>query len=95
MKEDAKRVVDLNIMGFNFPISTDKDSLYINKIQNFINEHIKEAQKSSVSSVEVAILACITIAAKYFDVLEDQKQELTYINNKFDNIVNFIEDRLV
>lgn len=95
MKEDSRRTVDLNIMGHKFPISTDKDTLYINKIEKFINEQINEAERSSVSTVEVCIQACIMMADKYFTLLEEQKHELELMNNKFSNIVNFIEDRLV
>jgi len=95
MKEDLKRAVDLNIMGFKISISTDKDILYINKVEKFINEQLNEAKKSSVSTVDVCIQACLIIADKYFTLIEEQKNELDLINNKFNKIVNFIEDRIV
>jgi len=94
MKEDIKKTVVLNIRNFNFSIETDKDTLYINKLEKFINEQLIEAEKTSVSTVEVYVNACLMIADKYFTLIEEQKHELNLMNNKFTNIVNFIEDRI-
>lgn len=94
MKEDFSKSVDLNIMGMNLSISTDRDAAYIEKIQQFINENIGAAQVDNVSSLEACAYAFISVADKYFTLIEEQKKVYENLASRFSNVVNFIEDRI-
>lgn len=95
MKEEIKKSIELNIMGIKFPILTEKDPAYINKIEQFVNNRIKEAGENSVSSLEVSIKACINIAELYFDLLSNSQNTYEHLSSRFSNIVNFIDERMI
>ena len=93
MKEEINKSIELNIMGMKFPISTDKDSAYISKIEQFVNNRISEIGENSVSSLEISIKTCINIAESYFNLLEANKNTYEQLSNRFSNIVDFIDER--
>lgn len=73
-----KNTVKVNIYGSEYVIKGDADTGHIEKISQFVDQKMKEINKSGTikSPLKVAILAALNIADEYFKTRDEQKLQI-------------------
>jgi len=68
VSEGAKRVVDLELFGQRFTVSTDTDTERVRDIVDFVNRRLETVRDASrrVQTDQIALLAALNIAEELF-----------------------------
>lgn len=69
MSDGTKRVVDLELFGQRFTVSTDTDAERVRDIVDFVNRRLETIRDASrrVQTDQIALLAALNIAEELFD----------------------------
>ena len=97
MKEEGERKpVEIVIMGQKLPLGSDHDPEYVKKVADFVDKKMREieSKSGSVSSLNIAILAALTIADEYFSFADKQRHTLEGLMDKSKRLISFIDERL-
>ena len=89
----AKKSVTVRILDQNFNISTDADSVRVQKIADFLNKNLQQvmAKSKTVSPHNAAIMAALNITEKYFDAIEKQSKFKSHVTEKSKKILDLLE----
>lgn len=93
---DQSRVVHVTIYGQQYPIKGSANEEYIRKIAEFVDTKMREveAQIRVKSSLKIAILTALNIAAELLSVQEEKEQLIALFEEKTQEINNVIDQGL-
>ena len=93
---DHNRVVRVTIYGQQYPIKGSANEEYIRKIAEFVDTKMREveAQIGVKSSLKIAILTALNIAAELLSVQEEKEQLIALYEEKTQEINNVIDQGL-
>jgi len=96
MSDEQSRVVHVTIYGQQYPIKGNANEEYIRKIAAYVDSKMREVetQIQVKSSLKIAILSALNIAAELFSVQEEKEQLVTQFEEKAQELNNFIEQSL-
>ena len=96
MMDEHNRVVQVTIYGQQYPIKGSANEEYIRKIASFVDSKMREveAQVSVRSSLKIAVLSALNIAAELFTVQDEKEQLLAQYEEKAQDITEFINQGL-
>ena len=94
--DEHNRVVQVTIYGQQYPIKGSANEEYIRKIASFVDSKMREveAQVSVRSSLKIAVLSALNIAAELFTVQDEKEQLLAQYEEKAQEITEFINQGL-
>lgn len=88
-----RKAFEVKILNQKFLLQTDSDERYVRKVADFVNEKIFNIQKktSSVSTLNVAILAAINIADDLFKIKRKKVETKSTLETKIKDLVQLID----
>jgi len=96
MSDEPSQVVQVTIYGQQYPIKGNANEEYIRKIAAFVDNKMREVetQVQVKSSLKIAILSALNIAAELFSVQEEKEQLVARFEEKAQELNTFIEQGL-
>jgi len=94
--DEQSRVVHVTIYGQQYPIKGSANEEYIRKVAAFVDNKMREveAQIRVKSSLKVAILTALNIAAELYTVQEEKEQLVALFEEKAQEITDVIDQGL-
>jgi cell division protein ZapA len=91
--DEQSRVVHVTIYGQQYPIKGSANEEYIRKIAAFVDNKMREVESQIrvKSSLKIAILSALNIAAELFSVQEERDQLVALFEEKAQELNNVIE----
>lgn len=88
-----RKAFEVKILNQKFLLQTDSDERYVRKVADFVNEKIFNIQKktSSVSTLNVAILAAINIADDLFKIKRKKVETKSTLETKIKDLVQILD----
>ncbi len=88
-----RKAFEVKILNQKFLLQTDSDERYVRKVADFVNEKIFNIQKktSSVSTLNVAILAAINIADDLFKIKRKKVETKSTVETKIKDLVQLLD----
>jgi cell division protein ZapA len=94
--DEHKGVVQVTIYGQQYPIKGNANEEYIRKIASFVDTKMREVetQVRVKSSLRIAVLTALNIAAELFTVQEEKEQLEALFEEKTQEITEVIDQGL-
>jgi len=94
--DEHNRVVQVTIYGQQYPIKGNANEEYIRKIAGFVDTKMREVetQVRVKSSLRIAVLTALNIAAELFTVQEEKEQLEALFEEKTQEITEVIDQGL-
>jgi cell division protein ZapA len=91
-----KGVVTVQIFGREYPIASDQNREYIQRLADYVDKKMNEIAASGVAlaSGKVAVQACLNVADDLMRAKNQNQQLIRTIHGRISNIARMIEDRL-
>ena len=80
--------IKINVLGTEYKVKTDKDPLQIRKIEEYLNNKIREISNNThiASSLKIATWAALFITEEFLSYKEETKQYAQKIDNIIEKI---------
>jgi len=91
-----KGVITVQIFGREYPIASDQNREYIQKLADYVDRKMNEiaASGEALASGKVAVQACLNIADDLMRAKNDKEQLVRTIHGRISTIAKMIEERL-
>ena len=88
-----KRRFNINVMGQEFYILSDKGDEYVENVVQYVNKKAEEIGRSTkdVSTLGIAILAALNIADDLFELRNEQTLLCSQVRSKTERLIEFVE----
>lgn len=88
-----KKTFEVTLLNQKFNLKTDSDDRHVQKVSDYVNEKLFDIQEktSSVSSLNVALLAALNIADDFIKIKGKKKDRSHEAKQKIKEIVSFID----
>lgn len=92
----TKNTVEIKILEHRLSLKSDMDQAYVDEVAGFVEKEMKKIQTASksVSSMNIALLACMNIAGEYIRLQEMQRSKTGKVNKKMKDLIAFIDKQL-
>jgi len=94
---DASNLVKVSILGQDYTVKAPADATYIKEVAEYVNEKMKEVQKSigpDQSSTRIAILAAMNISDELFGMKRDKGSTVSEIGGRISSLIELIDENL-
>jgi cell division protein ZapA len=90
-----KGVVTVQIFGKDYPIASDQNREYIQKLADYVDRKMSEvaAQGEALASGRIAVQACLNIADDLMRARNEKEQLIRTIQDRISGITRMIEGR--
>ena len=80
--------IKINVLGTEYKVKTDKDPFQIRKIEEYLNNKIREISNNThiASSLKIATWAALFITEEFLSYKEETKQYAQKIDNMIEKI---------
>ena len=80
--------IKINVLGTEYKVKTDKDPFQIRKIEEYLNNKIREISNNThiASSLKIATWAALFITEEFLSYKEETKQYAQKIDNIIEKI---------
>lgn len=91
-----KGVITVQIFGREYPIASDQNREYIQRLAEYVDGKMNEiaASGDTLASAKVAVQACLNIADDLMRAKNEKEQLIRTIHGRISTIAKTIEDRL-
>ena len=91
-----KGVITVQIFGREYPIASDQNREYIQRLADYVDGKMNEiaASGDTLASGKVAVQACLNIAHDLMRAKNEKQQLIRTIHGRISTIASMIEDRL-
>ena len=88
--------IEVTILGRKFTLRSEGKEEYLREIVKYVNEMMDRIRSGSpgMTDANVAILASLNIADEYFDALGRQRATFAQIENRCDDLLDYIDAKL-
>ena len=87
------QTVKIRILDHEYLIKTEEDEEQVHKIAEYVNERLTEIRDntSGLSEQKRAILAALNIASDYFQLLKEQDDRLSSLQQRTERLIYHID----
>lgn len=91
-----KSVITVQIFGKEYPIASDQNREYIEKLANYVDTKMNQisAGGDALALGKIAVQACLNVADDLMRVKNEKEQLIRTIQGRISSIAKMIEDRL-
>jgi len=97
MEVTKNNLVRVTIYGQEYTIKGEADPAYIAHVAHYVNQKMEEVESSAsfpLSSLRVAILACMNITDEYFSTKKEKDEIIRSVDEKSKFIIDLIDEKL-
>ncbi len=96
MGMQEKGVVTVQIFGKEYPVASDQNREYIQKLADYVDTKMSEiaAGGDTLASGRIAVQACLNIADDLMRTKNEKEQLIRTVQGRISTIAKMIEDRL-
>ena len=94
MEEEDKKVIKVVIHGREYPIRSDEDEEYVQRVASYVDSKMKEISDSNrpfPSPMAIAVLAALNIADELFKI----ENENATLPREFEQKIDALSERLM
>lgn len=96
-KEERKQNIRVNIYGQDYPIKSEADTGYVQKVAEYVDGKMKEiaGKIPARTQSQIAVLAALNIADELFKEREDKEKKLTEVEEKTQSLIEWLDAKLI
>jgi cell division protein ZapA len=96
-KEERKQNIRVNIYGQEYPIKSEADAGYVQKVAEYVDGKMKEiaGKIPARTQSQIAVLAALNIADELFKEREDKEKKLTEVEEKTQSLIEWLDAKLI
>jgi len=95
--EEKKQNIRVNIYGQEYPIRSEADIGYVQRVAGYVDRKMKEiAEKIPArNQAQIAVLAALNIADELFKEREDKEKKLSEVEEKTQSLIEWLDAKLI
>lgn len=96
-QEEKKQNIRVNIYGQEYPIKSEADTGYVQRVADYVDRKMKEiAEKIPArTQTQIAVLAALNIADDLFKEREDKEKKLSEVEEKTQSLIEWLDTKLI
>ena len=91
-----KGITTVKIFGKDYPIASDQNPEYIQRLAEFVDKKMNEIAESgdSLSTSRVAVLACLNIADELMRTKNEKDRYIHLMDGRITKIAKMVEEKI-
>jgi len=96
-QEEKKQNIRVNIYGQEYPIKSEADIDYVQRVAEYVDRKMKEIAEKipGRTQTQIAVLAALNIADDLFKEREDKEKKLTEVEEKTQSLIEWLDAKLI
>jgi len=96
-QEEKKQNIRVNIFGQEYPIKSEADIGYVQRVAEYVDRKMKEiAEKIPArTQTQIAVLAALNIADDLFKEREDKEKKISEVEEKTQSLIERLDAKLI
>lgn len=97
LQEDKKQSIKVNIYGQEYPIRSEAEVSYVQKVAEYVDRKMKEIGEKIPARThgQLAVLAALNIADELFKEREDKEKKLSEVEEKTQSLIEWLDAKLI
>ena len=90
-----KKRFNINVMGQEFSVLSDRGEEYVANVVQYVNDKAKDIGSASkdISTLGIAILVALNVADELFRLKEEKEDFYSLLERRSEKLINYIEEK--